>query len=48
MIGVSEATIQKVIRDLRESGIVRTGYRRMALSDLPALQALAAGSTGEQ
>ena len=44
MIGVSEATIQKAFKDLRENGILRTGYRRITVTDLPALRAVGAGT----
>jgi CRP-like cAMP-binding protein len=42
MIGVSEATVQKVFRDLRENRMIRTGYRHITVLDLPALRALGA------
>ena len=44
MIGASEATVQKVLRELRENGIIRTGYRRITVVDLPALRSLGEGS----
>jgi CRP/FNR family transcriptional regulator, cyclic AMP receptor protein len=48
MIGVSEATVQKVLRDLRERRLVRTGYRRLTLVDVPALRAIGEGGDGCQ
>ncbi len=42
MIGVSEATVQNVFRELRQRGIVRTGYRNITILDLPALQTFSA------
>jgi CRP-like cAMP-binding protein len=42
MIGVSEATVHKAFRDWREAGVLRTGYRRVTVVDLPALRALGA------
>jgi CRP/FNR family cyclic AMP-dependent transcriptional regulator len=44
MIGVKDATIQKVFRDLRAAGLVQTGYRRVTVLDLPALRALGSGT----
>jgi CRP-like cAMP-binding protein len=44
MIGVSEATVQKVLRELRERGTIRTGYRRLTVLDMSALQALGGGA----
>jgi CRP/FNR family transcriptional regulator, cyclic AMP receptor protein len=38
MIGVSEATVQKVLRDLRTGGVIRTGYRHITVLDLPGLR----------
>ncbi len=40
MVGASEATVQKILRGLRAKGIIRTGYRRLTVVDLPALRAL--------
>jgi cAMP-binding proteins - catabolite gene activator and regulatory subunit of cAMP-dependent protein kinases len=48
MIGVSDATIQKVFRDLRRSGWIRTGYRRIMVLDLPALRSLGTGTDNWQ
>jgi CRP-like cAMP-binding protein len=42
MIGVSEATVQKVLRDLRTGGMIRTGYRHITVLDLPALRKVGA------
>jgi CRP-like cAMP-binding protein len=44
MISVSEATVQKVLRDLRERGLLRTGYRRLTLLDMAALRARGEGT----
>jgi CRP-like cAMP-binding protein len=41
LAGVSEPTAQRVIRQLRELGILATGYRALNVRDLPALQELA-------
>jgi CRP-like cAMP-binding protein len=43
MIGVSEATVQKVFRELRENGVIRTGYRRITVLDMAALRAVGEG-----
>jgi CRP/FNR family transcriptional regulator, cyclic AMP receptor protein len=39
MIGVAEATVQKAIRDLRNRGVISTGYRRVIITDIEALRA---------
>jgi CRP-like cAMP-binding protein len=46
MIAVSEATVQKVLRELRVRGLVQTGYRRLTLVDVPALRAIGEGTDG--
>lgn len=46
MVGVSEATAQKALRDLREQGIIGTGYRRITVHDPEALRARGAGDDG--
>jgi CRP/FNR family cyclic AMP-dependent transcriptional regulator len=38
LVGVSEPTIHKALRSLRESGALMTGYRRMVIVDLDRLQ----------
>jgi CRP/FNR family cyclic AMP-dependent transcriptional regulator len=38
MCGAAEITLQKAIRELRESGIVDTGYRHVVVRDAAALQ----------
>jgi CRP/FNR family cyclic AMP-dependent transcriptional regulator len=48
MIGVSEATMQKVIRDLRRQGVIRTGYRSITVLDLAALRTLGADTDESQ
>jgi CRP-like cAMP-binding protein len=37
MCGAAEATVQKALRDLRDAGVVETGYRGVLIRDLPAL-----------
>jgi CRP/FNR family transcriptional regulator, cyclic AMP receptor protein len=39
MIGASEATVHKVLRELRQGGIIRTGYRHITVLDMPTLRA---------
>jgi CRP/FNR family transcriptional regulator, cyclic AMP receptor protein len=41
MVGVGEATVQRALRELRDRGLVGTGYRRVRLPDLAGLQAAA-------
>jgi CRP-like cAMP-binding protein len=41
LVGAAEDTIQKALRLLRRSGLIRTGYRRIVVLDLDALLALA-------
>lgn len=43
MIGVADVTGQKALRDLRERGVIRTGYRRVFIQDLDGLKAIGAG-----
>lgn len=38
MCGAAEITLQKALRDLRTAGIITTGYRRMLVRDVAALQ----------
>jgi len=40
MIGIAEATAQKVIRDLRREGAITTGYRKITVVDLDRLRAM--------
>lgn len=40
MVGVSEATVQTVLRKLRQERVIRTGYRHLTVLDLAALEAL--------
>jgi CRP/FNR family transcriptional regulator, cyclic AMP receptor protein len=40
MIGVAEATVQKALHELRGRGLIRTGYRRITVLDLPGLRAM--------
>lgn len=44
MIGVADVTLQKAMRDLRERGLIRTGYRRVTVRRLDDLRL--AGSAG--
>lgn len=38
LCGAAEVTLQKALRNLRQSGIVDTGYRRIIVLDMPALK----------
>jgi CRP/FNR family transcriptional regulator, cyclic AMP receptor protein len=41
MVGASEPAVHKSLRHLRDCGIVETGYRRVIITDLAALEAIA-------
>ncbi|MGW3367833.1 helix-turn-helix domain-containing protein [Streptosporangium canum] len=41
LIGAKESTVQKILRDLSARGLVRTGHRRVTVTDLPVLAAFA-------
>lgn len=41
MVGASEPSVHKALRQLRVSGVIVTGYRRLVISDLDSLAALA-------
>ncbi|MFR9726245.1 Crp/Fnr family transcriptional regulator [Streptomyces sp. MS19] len=41
--GTAEPTVQKVLRGLRESGVISTGYRTVRVEDLARLNAIAFG-----
>ncbi|MEV8405679.1 Crp/Fnr family transcriptional regulator [Streptomyces niveus] len=41
LVGAAETTIHKVLRELREEGLLETGYRTTTLLDLPRLRRLA-------
>lgn len=41
MVGAREATTQRALRELREAGIIHTGYRRIVVVDLDRLRAAA-------
>ncbi|MEV1010402.1 Crp/Fnr family transcriptional regulator [Streptomyces sp. NPDC049881] len=41
--GTAEPTVQKVLRRLRESGVISTGYRTVRVEDLARLTAIAFG-----
>jgi CRP/FNR family cyclic AMP-dependent transcriptional regulator len=42
LCGAAEITVQKVLRELRESGILATGYRQVVIRDVDALRETAA------
>ncbi|MCM3882643.1 Crp/Fnr family transcriptional regulator [Frankia sp. R82] len=39
LVGAAEPTVHKVLRDLRQRGVLSTGYRAVAIRDLDALRA---------
>ncbi|MER5649222.1 Crp/Fnr family transcriptional regulator [Streptosporangium sp. NPDC002524] len=41
LIGAKESTVQKILRALSARGLVRTGHRRVIVTDLPGLTAFA-------
>ncbi|MDX3850255.1 Crp/Fnr family transcriptional regulator [Streptomyces sp. AK02-01A] len=41
LVGAAETTIHKVLRELREEGLLETGYRATTILDLPRLRRLA-------
>ncbi len=41
MVGAAETTIHKVLRDLRDEGLLETGYRSTTIRNLPELERLA-------
>jgi CRP/FNR family transcriptional regulator, cyclic AMP receptor protein len=41
MVGASEPAVHRSLRQLRDGGIVETGYRRVIITDLAALEAIA-------
>jgi CRP/FNR family transcriptional regulator, cyclic AMP receptor protein len=41
MVGVSEPSIQRALRQLRDDGVVDTGYRRIVILDMAALKRIA-------
>jgi CRP-like cAMP-binding protein len=43
LIGASEATVHKALRDLRKGDLIRTGYRRIVILDINALRAMGEG-----
>ncbi|WP_052851487.1 Crp/Fnr family transcriptional regulator [Streptomyces avicenniae] len=43
--GTAEPTVQKVLRRLREAGVVSTGYRTVRVDDLARLSSIAFGPT---
>lgn len=44
LIGASEPTVHKALRDLRSAGAVDTRYRHLAITDIDALRRIAEGS----
>lgn len=44
MIAIAQATVQKAIHELRDNGLIDTGYRRMTIMDPPRLRRLAEGT----
>ncbi len=45
MVAASEPSVHKALRQLRTDGIVMTGYRQVVITDLAALDAIAASRT---
>jgi CRP/FNR family cyclic AMP-dependent transcriptional regulator len=45
LIGASEPTVHKALRELRAAGVVDTRYRRLLITDVEALRAIANGSS---
>lgn len=41
MVGVSEPSVQRALRKLRDSGVLDTGYRRIIIRDMAALKRIA-------
>ncbi|WP_314613460.1 Crp/Fnr family transcriptional regulator [Streptomyces stackebrandtii] len=41
LVGAAETTVHKVLRELREEGLLETGYRSTTIRDLPRLRHLA-------
>jgi CRP/FNR family cyclic AMP-dependent transcriptional regulator len=41
MVGVSEPSVQRALRILRDSGVLTTGYRRIIIRDMSALKRIA-------
>jgi CRP/FNR family transcriptional regulator, cyclic AMP receptor protein len=41
LIGAAEPSIQKALRELRDAGLIDTGYRMLVVLDLPGLRAMA-------
>lgn len=41
MVGVSEPSIQRALRQLRDIGVLDTGYRRIIILDMAALKEIA-------
>jgi CRP/FNR family transcriptional regulator, cyclic AMP receptor protein len=42
MVGASEPSVHKALRQLRSVGILETGYRQVVITDVPALDRIAA------
>ncbi len=41
LVGAAETTVHKVLRELRDEGLLKTGYRATVIRDLPRLRRLA-------
>ena len=41
MVGISEPSLQRALRQLRELGVVSTGYRRIVIRDIAKLERIA-------
>lgn len=46
MVGASEPAVHKSLRQLRDSKIVETGYRRVTITDVAALETIADSGSG--
>jgi len=46
MVGASESSVHKALRQLRHDGAVATGYRPVVITDLAALDAIASPRSG--
>ncbi|MFE9993744.1 Crp/Fnr family transcriptional regulator [Streptomyces avermitilis] len=48
LVGASEPSVHRVLRSLRERGVVETGYRRVLVKDLPELTIAADGDAAQR
>jgi hypothetical protein len=46
MMGASEPSVHKALRQLRDQGVVSTGYRKVLITDPVALDAIANSRSG--